>query len=71
MFKDSLACIWKFVESNLVCTVCWECGMFRMWDAWAVRCSKCGIVGMSDVGCRMLAGMWDVDLKNACIQTLI
>ena len=51
MFKDLLACIWEFVESddkirvmwNVGDVVCWECGML-----------VCGILGMwdvDDVGC--------------------
>ena len=45
MFKDSLACIRKFVESddeirvmwNVGNTVCWEPGLFEMWDIRDVR----------------------------------
>ena len=60
---------------------CWGCGMFRMWDVqnggcagcgmcrmWDVRdvgCLGCGMFRMWNVGCRMFAGMWDVDLQNA------
>ena len=40
MFKDSLACIRKFVECddkiqamrNFGAAVCWECGMLALWD---------------------------------------
>ena len=57
MFKNSLACIHKFVESDdeirVMCNirdiVCWECGMLRLWDIWDVGCSGCGMLGMWDV----------------------
>ena len=57
MFKDSLACIQKFVESddeirvmwNVGDVTCWECGMLVMWDVWALRFSG-----------RWMFGMWDV-----------
>ena len=45
---------------------CWVCGMFEMWDVGDVGISGCGMFGMWDVGCGMFAGMWDVDLQNAC-----
>ena len=55
MFKDSLACIRKFVESddkirfmwNIGDVVCWECGMLRFKGYWG-----CGMLGMWDI--------WDV-----------
>ena len=57
MFKDSLAFVQKFVESddkirvmwNVGDVVCWECGMLGLWDV--------GDVGY--LGCEML-GMWDI-----------
>ena len=58
MFKDSLACIRKFAESddeirviwNVGDIVCWECGMLGLWNVRDVGCSGCGIFGMCDVG---------------------
>ena len=62
MFKDLLACIRIFVESddkirvmlNLGDAVCWECGILGIWDV--------GDVGYP--GCEML-GMWDVEDRVA------
>ena len=48
---------------------CSRRGMLGMWDVQDVGCSGCGMFGMwdvRDVGCGMFAGMWDVDLQNAC-----
>ena len=45
---------------------CSGCGMCRMWGARDVGCRGCGMFGMWHVGCGMFAGMWDVDLQNAC-----
>ena len=63
MFKDSLACIRKFVESddkirvmwNVGDVVCWKCGMLGLQDIGDVRCSRCEMFGMwnvGDMGCR-------------------
>ena len=46
MFKDNLACTWKFVESddkiqvmwNVGDVVCWECGMLDLQDIGDVGC---------------------------------
>ena len=54
MFKDSLACIRKFVESDdkirVMCNVgdvvCWVFGMLGLWDVGDVGCWGCGISGM-------------------------
>ena len=46
---------------------CWRCGMLRMWDVEDVGCLGCEIFRMYHVGCRMVAGMWDVDLQNALL----
>ena len=73
MFKDNLACIRKFVESDdkiqvmwkVGDAVCWVYGIFEMWDVEDVRCWGCEMLRMWDVrdmeccGCRML-WMWDV-----------
>ena len=63
MFKDSLACIRKFFESddkiqvvwNVGDVVCWVCGMLGLWDIGDVGCWWCamlviGIPGMRDDG---------------------
>ena len=53
---------------------CSGCGMFGMWDVGDVGCSGCGMFGMwdvRDVGCGMFAGMWDVDLQNAVISSIL
>ena len=69
MFKDSLACIQNFVESddkiqfiwnvgdvgNMECCVMLGCWMLVMWDV--------GDVGYP--GCEMLA-MWDVEDLGCC-----
>ena len=44
---------------NVLDVGCSGCEMFEMWDVRDVGCSGCG----------MLAGMWDVDLQNAYINT--
>ena len=42
MFKDSLACVRKFVESD---------GKIRvMWNVDDVACCKCGMLGLRDIG---------------------
>ena len=50
---------------------CSGCGMLGMWDVRDVGCSGCGMFGMWDVGCGMFAGMWDVDLQNAVISSIL
>ena len=57
MFKDSLACIQKFVESNYEIRViwnvgdiiCWECGMFGILDVGDLECLDGWMFGMWDV----------------------
>ena len=57
MFKDSLACIRKFAESddeirviwNVGDIVCWECGMLETLDVGDVGCLGSGMFGMLDV----------------------
>ena len=54
MFKDSLACIRKFAESddeirviwNVGDIVCWECGMLETLDVGDVGCLGSGMFGM-------------------------
>ena len=70
MFKTSLACNRKFVESdyemrvrcNIGDIVCWECGLLGLWNVRDVECSGCWMLGMRDVrdvGCWDV-GCWDV-----------
>ena len=47
---------------------CWGCGILGMWEVRDVECWGCGMFGMWDVGCRMFAGMWDIDSQNAAIK---
>ena len=65
MFKNSLACIQKFVESDDEIpsyVECWGCSMLGMWDVGVVECSGCGMLGMWDVGVVGCSGcgMWDI-----------
>ena len=39
-----------------------------MWDVRDVGCSGCGMFEIWDVGCGMIARMWDVDLQNALMR---
>ena len=67
MFKDSLACIRKFVESDDKIRVMANVGdiMFGIWDIGFVGCWGSGMLAMRDVGdvgysrYEML-GMWNV-----------
>ena len=75
MFKNSLECIRKFVESDyeiwVMChigdIVCWGCGMSGLSNVRDVECSGCGILGMWDIRnvrcsrCGMF-GTWDVEM---------
>ena len=62
MFKDSFACIQKFVESNDEIRVIWNVGhvaclgywMLGMWHVGDLEC-----LDVRDVGCVMF-GLWDV-----------
>ena len=79
MFKDNLACIRKFVESddkiqvmwNVGNVVSWVYGILEMWDVEDVRCWGCGMFGIWDVvdvgccGCGMFR-MWDVYRDMGC-----
>ena len=76
MFKDSQACIRKFVKSDGEIRVMLEmrsvgvvgrsgCGLFGMWDIRGVGCSECEIFGIwyvVYVGCSgcVMFGMWEV-----------
>ena len=55
MFKDSLACIRKFVESDNTSYVeCWQCSVLGMWDvrfAGYQRCDMFKMWDVRDVGC--------------------
>ena len=73
LFKGSLSCIQKLVESHEEIQVMWDigdveccgCEKFGIWAIRDVGCLGCGLVGMWDVpdvecsGCEMF-GIWNV-----------